>query len=236
MIQLAAQSIDSQLWNSVASLLQKTSKLIGNKKTQEYFMENQVVAVYLSPLSESNEICDAFAELLAVFTSCSLTDQATMKNFSMGRFVANDFDRVHAAGSKMYELLNLIPLDTEYPKVEVVDEMGSEATLIITGSRETREERWVKVGRRWLPANIVESWDDRLKQMREYWAGWSAPEGQANQKLGVMVMKTASSGINGQQLAADSQQAFDADFEMIFTGPVLVLLLLPDGIGHSRLR
>lgn len=209
LIRLGAGSIDELTWNDVSSLLKKATRLVGEKK--EFFMKNQMLGSMIPQTPETDKIWDATAGVLAAYANSSITDQAAMKNFSMGQFIANDVPKMQAANEKLQALtqeLQDTPFGQAQPKVEVVSESATEAMISITTNGQTQEQRFVKTENRWLPAEMVDDWDKEMEKAKAEIAKLSTPEGRQGLGQMRMVLGMAAAPVD-QMLNASTQVQFD---------------------------
>lgn len=210
-VRLAADSIDSATWNSVASLLKKASRLIGDKK--EFFLNNPLLAGAVPDTPETHQMWDAAAELLGSYTNSSITDQTAMKNFSMNQFIAADVPKMRSAFEKLQSLTANVQ-DSPFsnvaalPTIETVSESPSEAVFKITQGGQTTEQTFVKADNRWVPVEMVKDWDQDIAEAKMALQGLSAPEAQQGMAAARAMLMMAEGQID-LMLAAQTQEQFD---------------------------
>ncbi len=211
-VRLAANSLDEPTWNSVATLLKKVSRLASDKK--QFFLNNPLIGQSIPNTPQTSEIWDAAAGLIDAYANSTITDQSAMKSFSMDQLIVKDVPKMRAAFEQLKRLtqdLQDSPFGqmAEMPKIETVSESATEAVLKITHGEEVQEQKFVKFENRWVPAEMIEGWDEGMQKARKELAKLSTPQGQqglAQLRMGLMM---AGAPID-QLLAASDQAQFDA--------------------------
>ncbi len=211
LIRLSASSIDPKTWNSVASLLKKATKLVGEKK--EFFLNNPLLAGAIPNTPETHQAWDAAAELLDTYFNSTLTDQDAMKSFSMNQFIVSDVPKMRTAYGKLQSLASNLQ-DSPFgamaalPVVETVSESSDEAVFKITQGGQTIEQKLVKAGNRWLPVEMVNDWDEDMANAKTALQQLSTPEAQQGMAGARAVLMMAEGQVD-LMLSADSQETFD---------------------------
>jgi len=212
-VRLAANSLDEQTWNGVASLLQKASELVTEKK--EFFLGNQMIGGVVPNTPENNELWDAVAKMMTAVTSSSLTDQSAMQNFTMNQFLVNDvpkiktsFEKVQTLTEKLQDKGSPFGRIAETPTIETVSESTTDAVFKITSGGQTQEQRLVKFENRWVPAEMVEGWDEAVEKAKTQLAALDSPEARQNMTQMRMGLMMANAPLD-QLLSANSQEEFD---------------------------
>jgi hypothetical protein len=232
-MRLAANSIDSATWSSVASLLKKASKLVGEKK--EFFLKNSLLAGAVPDTPETHQMWDAAAELLGSYTNSSITDQDAMKNFSMSQFIAGDVPKIRSAFEKLQSLtVNLqdSPFNNvaALPTIETVSESASEAVFKITQGGQTTEQTFVKADNRWVPVEMVKDWDQDIAEAKMALQGLSKPEAQQGMAAARAMLLMAEGQID-LMLAAQTQEQFDKVVNDIVDMVTGMMGGMPGGFG-----
>ncbi|QEG41148.1 SHD1 domain-containing protein [Roseimaritima ulvae] len=210
-IRMHADAIDPAIWRGVAGLVKNASELVKTKR--DMFLNNPTLGAMLSNDESTKQAWDAAANLLASIANSRLTDQEAMKQFDMAQFIASDAPAIRAAFVAFTEKVGTMEQSpfgnlAEAPKIETLSESASEAVFRITMGDEVDEVKFVKVENRWLPADMVEGWDEMMQEQRDTVAKLKSPEGQQQMMQMQMGVMMASAPLNAL-LGANTQQEFD---------------------------
>jgi hypothetical protein len=234
-VRLAASSIDAATWNSVASLLKKASRLVGEKK--DFFLNNPLLAGAVPDTPETHQLWDAASGLLHSYANSSITDQETMKSFTMNQFIANDIPKMRSA-FKQLEGLTANLQDSPFgnvaalPTVETVSESEGEAVIRITQGDQTTEQKFVKADNRWVPVEMIDDWDAEIAKAKAALQQLSTAEAQQNMAAMRAVVMMAEGQVD-LLLAADTQEKFDQAINDIVGMATGMMGGMPGGPGFG---
>ncbi len=215
-IRMHAEAIDPGIWNGVAGLIKNASELVETKR--DMFLNNPKLGAMLSNDESTKQAWDAAAALLASIADSRLTDQEAMKQFDMAQFIASDAPAIRTAFVAFTEKVNTMEQSpfgnlAAAPEIETLSESDTEAVFRITMGEETREQKFVKVENRWLPADMVEGWDQAMQDQREAVAKMKSPEGRQQMmqmQMGVMMAGAPLNALLGAKTQAEFDQVIDS--------------------------
>lgn len=215
-IRMHADAINPGVWNGVTGLIKNASELVETKR--DMFINNPTVGAVLNDDDETKQAWDAAAALLASIANSRLTDQQAMKQFDMAQFIASDAPAIRAAFVAFTEKVNTMEQSpfgslAEAPKIETVSESATEAVFRITMGEEVHEQKFVKEENRWLPAEMVEGWDQSMQEQRAAIAKMKSPEGQQQMmqmQMGVMMVGAPLNALLGAKTQSEFDQVIDS--------------------------
>jgi hypothetical protein len=217
LVQEFGAKMDPELWTKVMGLFAKVGKL--GKEKKAFIVAHPAVAGKVPNLEQ---VLDGAAGVLETLTSSELASADGLKEFDGATFAAG-------SGAKLLQQFAALGASADGPggvealksaKITVV-EPGDEAATVkieIEGAP-PRDQKLKKVEGKWLPAEMVDGWEENMAKAKAGLAGadMTAQKPQAMMMLG-MVEKVAD-----DLLAAPDEQAFQNVINnvMAMVGPML---------------
>ncbi len=207
-----AAKADPEVWNETFAVLGKGVKMLREKKQ---FILNHPMVNFTPAAAKKDEIAanwDKAVTLLSDLLDSEIKTVDGIKNMDPEAFLAS-------TGSKLFanvrDLANSISPEAETAslanlkdlKATVVETAGDKATIKteMTGGK-TKTMEFVRVDGKWLPAEMVSSWDREIAKIKSSIAQMDM--GGKNKPMLLAQLKMAD-GVLDQLLAADTQDAFN---------------------------
>lgn len=210
------EKMDAELWNSTFKTAGKLVKVLKDKK--EFIFASPLTASM--PAEQKDEMkknWDAVVTGLDTLISSEIKTLDGVKDLDVGEFLKKTGDKLFSdlvdAGVKANpdaaEGMNKF----KKAKVTLVKHEGDKATLKLeTEGEEPKEEEFTQVEGKWLPAKMVDEWDEGIEKAMKSLEDLKIPP---EQKAQVMQLTTLADGMLDGLLAAKDQASFDAALQGI---------------------
>jgi hypothetical protein len=230
-----AKHMDDELFQGGATILQKTVRLLQERK--DFILENPALAAAPDQAQRVATHWDRVVDLLATIVNSELTDLEKLKTLEMEAF----FDgTVRTLGKKMAavsealeeEDVNLdgfpgVPVaeisEFNLDQISVVDIEGDTATLRVENKDgKVTDVKLVRVDGKWLPKELVDNWAEKVQEAKTALAVAMKPNLE-QAKAAVLPAMGQVENVLDQLLAAATPEAFNAQIMQLMAqfGPML---------------
>ena len=210
-----AARMDAPIWDSSFRVLQKTTRVLQEKK--DFILGNPAIAA--NPASEgAAEHWDQIVDFFSTIAHSEFSSLDEMKSMDVGVFLGGTGSRLLAQAAALSQLAP----DQQSPadrlrsiSIAVVDEAEGSSTLAIKApGREQQEMLWIRFEGKWLPAPMVDSWNDAIDAARDQIKTIDSERNDAARKKALEMLEMAESALD-RLLAAESQDDFDQSLQQI---------------------
>lgn len=210
-----AKNMDADIWDGAFKVVGKLAKVMKDKK--EYiFASDFTKAVPPPQLDEAKKNWDSIVDALHTVATSDVSTIEGLKDLDAGEFIEKTGNKI--VGGLMKASENT-PQAAEglkklkAAKVTLVSKEGDDAVLKFeTDGEEPKEEKYTLVDGKWLPAKMVDDWDDSIEKAKASVAGLKIP---AEQKVQIMQFVGIANTLLDSLQAAKSQEEFDAALKSI---------------------
>lgn len=210
-----AKNMDADIWDGAFKVVGKLAKVMKDKK--EYiFASDFTKAVPPPQLDEAKKNWDSIVDALHTVATSDISTIEGLKDLDAGEFIEKTGNKI--VGGLMKASENT-PQAAEglkklkAAKVTLVSKEGDDAVLKFeTDGEEPKEEKYTLVDGKWLPAKMVDDWDDSIEKAKASVAGLKIP---AEQKVQIMQFVGIANTLLDSLQAAKSQEEFDAALKSI---------------------
>lgn len=210
-----AKNMDADIWDGAFKVVGKLAKVMKDKK--EYiFASDFTKAVPPPQLDEAKKNWDSIVDALHTVATSDVSTIEGLKDLDAGEFIEKTGNKI--VGGLMKASENT-PQAAEglkklkAAKVTLVSKEGDDAVLKFeTDGEEPKEEKYTLVDGKWLPAKMVDDWDDSIEKAKSSLAGLKIP---AEQKVQIMQFVGIANTLLDSLQAAKSQEEFDAALKSI---------------------
>jgi len=204
------KNMDAELWNKGFKLVGKLAKVMKEKK--EFVLGAEVAKLVQGPQREElTKNWDAIADALATAASSEVSTLEGVKDLDIGQFIEKSGGKFVGGLMKASENNPQVAegiKKMKSVKVSLVSKEGDDAVLKFEADgEEPKEEKYTLVDGKWLPANLVEGWDEGMEKAKMQLAGLKIP---AEQKVQFITVMSAVDGVLDQLLTAKDQETFNA--------------------------
>lgn len=210
LMHLAGSKMDQEVYEKSFSLIARLGEIIQQQKSfilNSSFMQEQPP----EELSKLEAVLPSIAGLINTFATSELSSTAGLIHFDGQTF----FDTTVAKCVEYLETIGQLTSDgtklSEYAStvVSVVDADEQRATLLIAiPGQEAEEMTFTKVGERWVPVELEDSWAETIEEMKKSLEAYSPEEFEA-QKTQILGALTMFDGILTKFSSAQTQEEFN---------------------------
>lgn len=206
-------SVDEELWNKSAAVLQKATRVLGEKKA--FILENRLVAMNLGDDPDLDKHWDAVVRALDDLVHSEIADLSRVRTLDVREFLAGTGGRLLTGMAEAESLMpeGLVDVGLEdigRTRATIASVEGDRATLSIDSPVEgTSEEVWVRLEGKWIPEEWTEDWGEDLADARRGLEEMSSGMTAADRQQALMRL-TMVEGVLDQLLAAESAEDFNA--------------------------
>jgi len=210
-----AKNMDADLWDGAFKVVGKLAKVMKDKK--EYIFASEFTKAAPPPqLEEAKKNWDSIVEALSTVATSDISTIAGLKELDAEEFFEKTGNKVVGGLLKASENTpqaaeGLKKLKSA--KVTLVSKEGDDAVLKFeTEGEEAKEEKYTLVDGKWLPAKMVDDWDDSIEKAKASLAALKIP---AEQKVQIMQFVGIANTLLDSLQAAKNQEEFDAALKSI---------------------
>lgn len=209
----AGAAADREIWTRAFAVLQKLTRVLAEKK--QFILQNQLVAMQLGSGPDVDRGWDALVDAFDTLARSELADPARVASLDVRGFLAGTgsrlMKRVLEAGEHApRELLGGGVESLRATTAEIVSRQDDGALLRIeTPGEEPREERWIRVEGKWVPAEWTEDWGTRLDEVRGGLRRMSTEMDEQDRQQALLRL-TMVEGVLDRLLAAKTESEFNA--------------------------
>ncbi|MCE9605899.1 MAG: hypothetical protein K8U03_13465 [Planctomycetia bacterium] len=209
-----AKKMDAEIWDGGFKTIAKLAKVLKEKK--EFVFGSELLKG--APAKQKEEVqknWDAIVEALQTTATSDISTLAGVKELDLEEFFEEAGNKVVGGVLKASENSNPDAAagieKFRKAKVTLVSTEGDDAVLKLeTEGEKPKDQKFTRVDGKWLPAELVEGWDDGIEKAKAQLAALKiAPE----QKAQVMQIMTVVDGLLDRLLAAKDQAAFDKEIQ-----------------------
>lgn len=232
--QLAGTKIDAEIYDKTFAMVDRLAAVLNKQKEFVFNSELGGEEKDEEELAQMRNAWPSVMDLVDAITSSSLATAGGLKSFEGEPFFE---DTVSAVLAEMDALAKLQP-DSEQPLLSDLDQTGikllestdREASLEITvPGEEPQIKSFVKVGKRWVPLEMAETWEAQTAGARRQLEAID-PEKMAKQKPQILGIFAMMEGVLTQIEAAETQEQFDQALQGAMM-PVMGLMMMGQGMG-----
>lgn len=215
-----ASKMDKELWDKSFVVLGKVTKLAKDKK--DFILNHpELAAGPLADKAKKDEAVkewDAVVQIFEIIVKSDISTIDGLKKLDPEKFLGDTGAKLMAQSKRVASIAGK---KEEYNKVEslkdakvtVVKSEGTKATLKIEIPGEpAKEEEFVKVDGKWLPAEMVEGWDDAIKEAKKSIGEMKFDGPQKAQFLGILGQVET---VLDELLAAKTQEEFNTSVKKV---------------------
>jgi len=208
-----AEQMDAELWNRTFTVLQKTTRILREKR--DFILDHPMLAASIENRAEVEESWGSVVGLLDVVVHSDLANLDAVKRLDVEKFLGD-------TGSKLWSDLGqaskLTPDDSfakamnglRATRATVLSMEGDTARVRVeVPDKPTKEEDYVRVEEHWIPARVAEGWDAMLDETREKLSRLSGEDGATNRRMALMQLSMVESVLDNLQ-AAKTREEFHA--------------------------
>lgn len=206
-----ASNMDADTWKQITAMLNGVHQVLSEK--QEFILNYPAVASGKDPERTKKSIT-AGTQLLKTILD-GVSDLEEMKNFDGKQFLSSTGTGIITHVNTLSEFAPPVPGQTvgmaalAELKIETVTSTDSTATLRFTGpDGKVETQEWVKSQGKWLPKEMVDEWDQKMKEARESLA--KLPEQVMQMKLQMAMVSGMVNGALTPLQNAEDQDQFNA--------------------------
>ncbi|MCA9527678.1 MAG: hypothetical protein KC549_15425 [Myxococcales bacterium] len=204
--------VDAELWDKGFAVLGKAIGVFKNKK--DFILKSPMFAQAMQnpmlPPGAIDKNWDAVVGMLDTVANSELSKAANLKTLDVGAFAAGTGKKVMGQGLALAKAMGQDPTAVLSAfKAELVKTEGDKATVKLSapGGGEGKEEQFVKVDGKWIPADMQASWSREMGQAKAQMAAIPGEMAQAKQMA--MPMLGMVEGTLDKLAGAADQAAFD---------------------------
>lgn len=232
--QLAGTKIDAEIYDKIFTTVSRVATVLDKQK--EFVFKTSLGSEPPSEeeVAQMRAAWPSVMNLINALTSSSASTAAGLQSFEGKAFFK---DTVSVVLSDMDALAKLQP-DSEGPllsdfedaEVKYLEGTESEATLEISvPGQETETKTFVKVGDRWVPQDMSQTWDAQTAESRKKLEAID-PTKLEKQKPQIMGVFAMMEGVLTQIEAAETQKQFDQALQGAMM-PIMGLMMMGQGMG-----
>jgi len=214
----AAAKMDAEMWNRTFGVLDKLGRVMSEKR--EFILAHPMVAGQLTDPRAAHSDWDAVVGVFDAVVKSDLADLEKVRQLDVETFLAT------TGGKLMRQLAEASALTADNAwaqqmenlrntSAKVVSSSGDRASVWVeTPGEQPKEEDYVRVEGKWIPARMVDEWDAEIAEAREKIAGYSGEENAEKKQTTLMQLAMAESVLD-TVLAAKNTQEFNASIGSI---------------------
>ncbi len=214
--------VDPEVWDKAFAMLRKALKVA--KEKRQFILANPLVSLGLSstPLAgredEIEKNWNSVVEFAEILAGSEISTAAGLTKLDPDKFLTTTGSKVVEHGTKLANAVgpegaeNVAKL--KGTKVSLVDRKGDEATVKIeTPNEPSREMKLVKVDGKWLPEEMVTSWESSVNEIKDKIALMKLPPEKKDEAVKFLSLVDAAAD---QLLEAKTQADFDSAVQALF--------------------
>lgn len=205
-----AGKMDAELWNRSFGVIQKITLVLSEKR--EFIFDHPMLASKMENREEAERAWDALIGILEVVVESDLSDLDRVKNLDVERFLSG----TGADLADRFKQIEAFAPTEAMPGFRLAD---AQATLISSEGDNARvrveipgqpakEEDFVRVEGKWIPAAMATEWEQTIAQAREGLAGFSGEKMQQNKSATLMQLSMIEGALD-QLLATKTAAEFN---------------------------
>jgi len=206
-----AGTMDAELWNRSFVVIQKITLVLSEKR--EFILDHPMLAAKIENREEAEEAWTALIGILEVVVSSDLADLDRVKTLDVERFLsdtgadlAQRFKQIEAFAPK--EAVSGSLLGLAEVQATLVSTEGDNARLRIeVPGQPSKEEDYVRVEGKWIPAQMAVEWKQTIAAAREQLAGFSNEKMQQTKSATLMQLSMVEGALD-QLLATKTVEEF----------------------------
>lgn len=210
-----AKNMDADVWDGAFKVVGKLAKVMKDKK--EFIFASELSKAAPPPqIDEAKKNWDSVVDAINSIATSDISTLEGLKDLDAEEFFEKTGNKVVGGLLKASENT---PQAAEglkklkAAKVTLVSKEGDDAVLKFeTEGEEPKEEKYTLVDGKWLPAKMVDDWDDSIEKAK---AGLAKVKLPAETKAQVMQFIGIGNSLLDSLLAAKTQEEFDAALKSI---------------------
>ena len=215
-----AGHFDEASYNKTFSVLKKLTRILKEKK--EFVFGHPMVAMQMAQPDarpeETKQAYDGIVGAIDAFVNSDLSTLEGLRTVDVEAYLRNDGAEI---ADHLLAVAALSPEGTDVMtelEAEVVEIDGDTATVRIQApGQEPQEQVLTRVDGRWLPAEMVASWDENIAAAKAALAE-ATPETTKQYRMQVMMIGGMIEGMLDSIDAAQTQQEFNQAVGMLMQG------------------
>jgi hypothetical protein len=205
-----AAEMDAELWNRTFTVLQKTTRILRDKR--EFILDHPMLASSIENRGEAEAGWNSVVGLFDIVVHSDLADLNKVKRLDVGKFLG---DTGQGLWNEVGQAAQLTP-DNKFG--EAMNDLRATDATVLSNSGETarvrievpgkpaKEEDYVQIEGRWIPAKLANDWNGMLDDARQKLAQLSGDEGQANRQAALMQLSLIESVLDNLQAAQTAEE------------------------------
>ena len=205
-----AGKMDAEMWNRSFGVIQKITLVLSEKR--EFILDHPMLASQIEDRDEAEEAWDALIDVLEIVVESDLADLDRVEKLDVERFLSG-------TGVKLMKRFKEIEAFAPANAVPGLGLQNAEATLISSEGDKARvrmkipgqppkEEDFVRVEGKWIPAAMANEWDQTMAEARKQLAGFSGEKMMQN-KSALLMQLSMVEGALDQLLATKTAAEFN---------------------------
>jgi len=208
-----AAEMDAELWNRTFTVLQKTTRILSEKR--DFILDHPMLASNIENRSEAEAGWDSVVSVFKVLVDSELADLNKVQSLDVEEFLG---DTGKTLWTELGRAAKLSPdnafekamndLRTTNATVLSVEDQTARVRIEVPG-KPVKEEDYVKVEGRWIPAELARGWGEMMDETRQKLAQLSGEAGATNRQAALMQLSMIEAVLDNLQ-AAQTAEEFQA--------------------------
>jgi hypothetical protein len=205
-----AAEMDGELWNLTFTVLQKATRILREKR--DFILDHPMLAANIENRAEAEAGWDSVVGMFDVVVNSDLADLKKVQHLDVERFLG---DAGHELWTKLAQAAELTPGNKFGEAMK--DLRATDATVLSVSDRTarvriespgkpTREEDYVQVEGRWIPAELADQWDTKMNEARQQLARLSGERGESNRQAMLIQLRMIESVLDNLQAARTAEE------------------------------
>lgn len=208
----AIASLDSEIYDKVLSILNKTNKILREKKV--FLLSSSQMGLLAKDLEEASANWNALTELLTIILNSQLGSFEKAQKVDIGKLLEDTGSILMGKIATISAMTKEDIWQKEFVRklkavrIEKVSGSSKETLLQVTGPDGISEQQnWTKVEGKWIPREVEIGWGENIAKARETIAK-NDTDG-VDGKFGVMLMLGMIEGILDRLDKSSTQEEFE---------------------------
>jgi len=204
-----AGKMDAEMWDRSFGVIRKVTLVLSEKR--EFILDHPMLASKIEDREEAEEAWDALVDILEIVVKSDLADLDRVEKLDVERFLsgtgADLAQRFKEIGA--FAPTDAVPgLGLANAQATLISSEGDNARVLLeVPGQPAKEEDFVRVEGKWIPAAMAAEWDKTMAEAREQLAGLSGEKLQQNKASALMQLSMIEGALD-QLLATETAEEF----------------------------
>jgi len=198
------------MWNRSFGVLDKVTQVLDEKR--EFILDHPMLASQMKNRDEAEEAWDTLIDLLEIVSESDLADLDRVAKLDVERFLSGTGSKVM---KKFEEIADFAPtkkmpgLSLKNAEAKLISSEGDTARVHMKiPGQPPKEEDFVRVEGKWIPAAMANEWDKTMAEARKQLDEFSGEEMMANKATMLMQLSMVEGALD-QLLATKNAAEFN---------------------------